>query len=82
MANEGIANPHDVDHDHDCNEENRSSTKSQVSVGTKGAINKFFAPRTTPRAQPSIKSAMVEKAKMVVARWGYDANITIQCSSI
>jgi hypothetical protein len=90
MENEGIANPYgdshspfDVDHDHDCNEGNRSSTKSQVSVGKRRQLIGFLLQEQLPAgAQPSIKSAVVEKVKMVLARWWYDANITIQCSSI
>ncbi|KAG5566685.1 hypothetical protein RHGRI_002291 [Rhododendron griersonianum] len=43
-------------------------------------IGSFFAPRTTPGAQPSIKSALsskqtIDEARMAVARWWYDANI-------
>ncbi|KAL7214779.1 hypothetical protein ACSBR1_027044 [Camellia fascicularis] len=40
----------------------------------------FFTPRTTPGAQPSIRSAMaskemVEQARMTVAQWWCDANV-------
>ncbi|KAG5555325.1 hypothetical protein RHGRI_012757 [Rhododendron griersonianum] len=43
-------------------------------------IGDFFAPRTTPGAQPSIKSPMsskqtLDEARMAVARWWYDANL-------
>ncbi|KAG6659862.1 hypothetical protein CIPAW_03G065700 [Carya illinoinensis] len=43
-------------------------------------LSRFFAPRTTPGAQPSIKSSMCSnemflQAKMVVARWWYDSNL-------
>ncbi|KAK9993540.1 hypothetical protein SO802_023243 [Lithocarpus litseifolius] len=45
-------------------------------------IGNYFAPRTTPRAQPSINSVLVGKEKkwrvdMAVARWMYDACIPI-----
>ncbi|KAF5475635.1 hypothetical protein F2P56_007424 [Juglans regia] len=45
-----------------------------------GGLSRFFAPRTTPGAQLSIKSSMssnemIVKAKMVVACWWYDANL-------
>ena len=45
-----------------------------------GDIGNYFAPRTTPGAQPSIKSVLVNKEKkrrvgMAVARWMYEACI-------
>ncbi|XP_075659224.1 uncharacterized protein LOC142629126 [Castanea sativa] len=47
-----------------------------------GDIGNYFAPRTTPGAQPSIKSVLAGKEKklrvdMAVARWMYDACIPI-----
>ncbi|KAK4583568.1 hypothetical protein RGQ29_026342 [Quercus rubra] len=47
-----------------------------------GNIDNYFAPRTTPGAQPSIKSVLAGKEKkwrfdMSVARWMYDACIPI-----
>ncbi|KAK2974037.1 hypothetical protein RJ640_006229 [Escallonia rubra] len=53
----------------------------EVAVASKRKkVSSFFAPRTTPGSQPSIKSAMatkemVENAKLAVARWWYDANV-------
>ncbi|XP_075633519.1 uncharacterized protein LOC142605978 [Castanea sativa] len=46
----------------------------------KSNIKSFFAPRTIPSSQPSIKSSlaskqMVENARMNFARWWYHANI-------
>ncbi|KAK3020407.1 hypothetical protein RJ639_045712 [Escallonia herrerae] len=52
-----------------------------VAVASKRKkVSSFFAPRTTPGSQPSIKSAMatkemVDNAKLAVARWWYDANV-------
>ena len=45
----------------------------------KKKIKSYFAPRTTPGAQPSIRSAlatkaMIDNAKMNVARWWYHSN--------
>lgn len=45
-----------------------------------GEIESFFAPRTTPGSQPTLKSVMsskqtIHKAKMAIARWFFDANI-------
>ncbi|KAF7152143.1 hypothetical protein RHSIM_Rhsim01G0170300 [Rhododendron simsii] len=56
--------------------EDTSWTKKKRSK----TIGGFFAPRTTPGAQPSIKSALsskqtIDEARMAVARWWYDANI-------
>ncbi|XP_075663117.1 uncharacterized protein LOC142632629 [Castanea sativa] len=47
-----------------------------------GDIGNYFAPRTTPGAQPSIRSVLAGKEKklrvdMAVARWMYDACIPI-----
>ncbi|KAK3024555.1 hypothetical protein RJ639_043495, partial [Escallonia herrerae] len=52
--------------------------KLQLQVKRK-RVSSFFAPRTTPGSQPSIKSAMatkemVDNAKLAVARWWYNAN--------
>ena len=46
----------------------------------KKKIKSYFAPRTTPGAQPSIRSAlatkaMIDNAKMNVARWWYHSNV-------
>ncbi|XP_035540232.1 uncharacterized protein LOC108986840 [Juglans regia] len=54
--------------------------KSKESGKSVGGLSRFFAPRTTSGAQPSIKSSMssnemIVKAKMAVARWWYDANL-------
>ncbi|KAF7129064.1 hypothetical protein RHSIM_Rhsim10G0111400 [Rhododendron simsii] len=48
-------------------------------------IGGFFAPRTTPGAQPSIKSALsskqtIDEARMVIASWWYDANISFNAT--
>ena len=58
----------------------KGKVKESGSGKSVGGINRFFAPRTTPGAQPSIKSSMcskemIVKAKMAVARWWYDANL-------
>ncbi|XP_042988610.1 uncharacterized protein LOC122316140 [Carya illinoinensis] len=50
-----------------------------------GPFSKFFAPRTIPGSQPSIKSAMcskemIDKVKMVIANWWYDANLPFNAS--
>ncbi|KAK3027989.1 hypothetical protein RJ639_039342 [Escallonia herrerae] len=53
----------------------------EVAVASKRKkVSSFFAPRTTPGSQPSIKSAMatkemVDNTKLAVARWWYDANV-------
>ncbi|XP_050251787.1 uncharacterized protein LOC126698530 [Quercus robur] len=56
------------------------NTKGKEKVGEKSNIKSFFAPRTKPSSQPSIRSSlaskqMVEKARMNFARWWYHANI-------
>ncbi|XP_050259955.1 uncharacterized protein LOC126705038 [Quercus robur] len=56
--------------------------RSNLDKRKVGDIGNYLAPRTTLRAQPSIKSALAgtEKKKrvdMVVARWMYDACIPI-----
>ena len=56
------------------------NTKRKEKVGEKSNIKSFFAPRTTPGSQPSIRSSlalkqMVEKARMNFVRWWYHANI-------
>ena len=56
------------------------NTKRKEKVGEKSNIKSFFAPRTTPGSQPSIRSSlasrqMVEKARMNFARWWYHTNI-------
>ena len=43
-------------------------------------VNNYFAPRTTPGAQPSLKSVFqsnekVRQANMAIARWMYDTCI-------
>ncbi|KAF5481498.1 hypothetical protein F2P56_002142 [Juglans regia] len=58
----------------------RGSRKNLELESQWGGLSRFFAPRTTPGAQPSIKSSMcsnemIVKAKMAVARWWYDANL-------
>ncbi|KAF5474589.1 hypothetical protein F2P56_006477, partial [Juglans regia] len=75
----------------DIDDRNSMEGQSQLSKGkgkskesgtgeSVGGLSRFFAPRTTPGAQPSIKSSMcsnemIVKAKMAVARWWYDANL-------
>ncbi|XP_058227208.1 uncharacterized protein LOC131335736 [Rhododendron vialii] len=68
-------------------EEKESLLDKRTTTDTSGTKKKrsktiggFFAPRTTPGAQPSIKSALsskqtIDEARMAVARWWYDANI-------
>ncbi|KAL4620036.1 hypothetical protein ACB092_06G125300 [Castanea dentata] len=79
------------DHDEGNNDNERGGSKSHSSVsnyntkgkekvGERSNIKSFFAPRTIPGSQPSIKSSlaskqMVEKARMSFARWWYHANI-------
>ncbi|XP_050290078.1 uncharacterized protein LOC126728268 [Quercus robur] len=51
----------------------------------KKKIKSYFAPRTTPGAQPSIRSAlatkaMIDNAKMNVARWWYRSNVPFYAS--
>ncbi|XP_050290083.1 uncharacterized protein LOC126728272 [Quercus robur] len=51
----------------------------------KKKIKSYFAPRTTPGAQPSIRSAlatkaMIDNAKMNVARWWYHSNVPFYAS--
>ncbi|PNX78135.1 DNA binding protein, partial [Trifolium pratense] len=46
----------------------------------KACDDAYFAPRTTPGSQPTIKSAfaskqVIHKAKMALARWFFDSNI-------
>ncbi|XP_075654713.1 uncharacterized protein LOC142624865 [Castanea sativa] len=81
----------DDDHDEGNNDNERGGSKSHSSVsnyntkgkekvGERSNIKSFFAPRTIPCSQPSIKSSlaskqMVEKARMNFARWWYHANI-------
>ncbi|XP_035540211.1 uncharacterized protein LOC118344202 [Juglans regia] len=75
----------------DIDDRNSMEEQSQLSKGkgkskesgtgeSVGGLSRFFAPRTTPGAQPSIKSSMcsnemIVKAKMAVARCWYDANL-------
>ncbi|XP_042980054.1 uncharacterized protein LOC122310240 [Carya illinoinensis] len=75
----------------DIDDSNSMEGQSQLSKGKKksresgpeksmGRLSRFFAPRTTPGAQPSIKSSMysnemLTQAKMVVAHWWYDSNL-------
>ncbi|XP_075658858.1 uncharacterized protein LOC142628698 [Castanea sativa] len=81
----------DDDHDEGNNDNGRGGSKSHSSVsnyntkgkekvGERSNIKSFFAPRTIPGSQSSIKSSlaskqMVEKARMNFARWWYHANI-------
>ncbi|KAL4615700.1 hypothetical protein ACB092_07G145200 [Castanea dentata] len=81
----------DDDHDEGNNDNERGGSKSHSSVsnyntkgkekvGERSNIKSFFASRTIPGSQPSIKSSlaskqMVEKARMNFARWWYHANI-------
>ncbi|XP_075665771.1 uncharacterized protein LOC142635513 [Castanea sativa] len=51
----------------------------------KKKIKSYFAPRTTPGAQPSIRSAlatkaMIDNAKINVARWWYHSNVPFYAS--
>ena len=51
----------------------------------KKKIKSYFAPRTTPGAQPTIRSAlatkaMIDNAKMNVARWWYHSNVHFYAS--
>ncbi|KAF5465322.1 hypothetical protein F2P56_015342 [Juglans regia] len=75
----------------DIDDSNSMEGQSQLSKGkgkskesgtgkSVGGLSRFFAPRTTPGAQPSIKSymcsnEMIVKTKMAIARWWYDANL-------
>ncbi|XP_075665887.1 uncharacterized protein LOC142635638 [Castanea sativa] len=54
-------------------------------IREKKKIKSYFASRTTPGAQPSIRSAlatkaMVDNAKMNVARWWYHSNVPFYAS--
>ncbi|KAK4583897.1 hypothetical protein RGQ29_021854 [Quercus rubra] len=56
--------------------------RSNLGKRKVGNIDNYFAPRTTPGAQPFIKSALAGKEKkwrvdMSIARWMYDACIPI-----
>ena len=56
--------------------------RSNLGKRNVGNIGNYFAPRTTPGSQPSIKSVFTCKEKkrrvdMAVARWMYDARISI-----
>ena len=56
--------------------------RSNLGKRNVGNIGNYFAPRTTPGSQPSIKSVFTCKEKkrrvdMAVARWMYDACIPI-----
>jgi hypothetical protein len=59
----------------------------QTTSGKKGPeIQNYFAPRATPRAQPSIKSAlaskaMIDKAKMAWSKWWFDSNISFNVAN-
>ncbi|XP_057418955.1 uncharacterized protein LOC130713181 [Lotus japonicus] len=57
-----------------------ASTQSKGKRKATGEINNYFAPRTTPGSQPTLKSVLsskevVHKAKMTIARWFFDACI-------
>ncbi|KAG6653033.1 hypothetical protein CIPAW_05G046600 [Carya illinoinensis] len=67
--------------------DSKGKGKGKEKVGGKstGPISKFFAPRTSPGSQPSIKSAvcskeMIDKTKMAIANWWYDANLPFNAS--
>ncbi|KAG6654115.1 hypothetical protein CIPAW_05G123500 [Carya illinoinensis] len=67
--------------------DSKGKGKGKEKVGGKstGPFSKFFAPRTSPGSQPSIKSAMcskemIDKAKMAIANWWYDANLPFNAS--
>ncbi|KAK4548413.1 hypothetical protein RGQ29_032794 [Quercus rubra] len=54
--------------------------RGKKKLEKKSNIKSYFAPRTKPGSQPSIRSSlaskqMVEKARMNFARWWYHANI-------
>ncbi|KAJ1431040.1 hypothetical protein SESBI_07277 [Sesbania bispinosa] len=54
--------------------QNKGKRKANVEIGS------YFAPRTTPGSQPSLRSVLsskeaIHKAKMAIARWLYDACI-------
>ncbi|XP_065622878.1 uncharacterized protein LOC136064720 [Quercus suber] len=56
--------------------------RSNLGMRKLGDIDNYFTPKTTPGAQPSIKSVLAGKEKkwrvdMSVARWMYDACIPI-----
>ena len=56
-----------------------------VQIRGKKKIKSYFAPRTTPGAQPFIRSAlatkvMIDNAKMNVARWWYRSNVPFYAS--
>ncbi|KAF5465623.1 hypothetical protein F2P56_015608 [Juglans regia] len=58
----------------------RGRKKNVESGKSVRELSRFFTPRTTHGSQPSIKSAMcskemIDKAKMVIAYWWYDANL-------
>ncbi|KAI8008728.1 hypothetical protein LOK49_LG07G00872 [Camellia lanceoleosa] len=62
----------------------KSSVVEDINKKMKQSSN-FFAPRITSGTQPSIRSAMaskemVEQARMAVARWWYDANVSFNGS--
>ncbi|GKV30763.1 hypothetical protein SLEP1_g39543 [Rubroshorea leprosula] len=66
-----------VEEDHEIEEIPQS--QSHVAQQKRNS-NSYFVPRTTPRAQKSIKSALQSKekqeaARMAIARWWYDANV-------
>ncbi|XP_057444664.1 uncharacterized protein LOC130736909 [Lotus japonicus] len=57
-----------------------ASTQSKGKRKATGEIDNYFAPRTTPGSQPTLKSVLsskevVHKAKMAIARWFFDACI-------
>ena len=92
IANPYDLEEEDDDHHHDegNNDNEREGSKSHSSVskyntkrkekvGEKSNIKSYFATRTKPGSQPSIRSSlaskqMVEKARMNFARWWYNAN--------
>ncbi|XP_054817833.1 uncharacterized protein LOC129317546 [Prosopis cineraria] len=58
-------------------------SQSQTQLGKRKApIDKYFAPRTTPGAQPGIRSALagkepIRRADMAFAKWMYDCCIPL-----
>ncbi|KAG6647489.1 hypothetical protein CIPAW_07G082500 [Carya illinoinensis] len=70
---------------HDSNGKGKGKGKEKVGGKSTGPFSRFVAPRTSPGSQPSIKSAMcskemIDKAKMAIANWWYDANLPFNAS--
>ncbi|XP_042950125.1 uncharacterized protein LOC122282239 [Carya illinoinensis] len=72
-------------HIHDSKGKGKVKGKEKVGGKSTRPFSRFFAPRTIPGSQPSIKSTMcskemINKAKMAIANWWYDANLPFNAS--